>query len=251
MNGKRILVAHNNRKYIEEIKQFFQNKDRYILDTIVKTGDELLKLKALDDFDLVIVKDALTEVSGLYALKELIYNTKRLPDNILLITPFLNDFVLSRCKELGIMPIRNMRLSLGDLYKIIYKQTIEKEARNKKVFEPEIEVNNLLNKLGILRSFIGYKYFEYVLNYLLSNDNNDFKYMKNVYDLIAKYYKVSSISVEKAMRTCIKSSFSHNFGYYASILFGDNNINPSISTFIQTCIKILREQRNYIINNQN
>ena len=45
------------------------------------------------------------------------------------------------------------------------------------------------------------------------------------------------------MRTCIKSSFSYNYGYYASLLFGDDNIYPSISMFIQTCIKVLKEQK--------
>lgn len=250
MNERKIIIAHNNRKFIENAVLFFSDNNRYIIDKIVKTGEELLKIKKLDDYHIVIVKDALAEVSGLYALRKLLENANKYPDHILLITPFLSKFVLDSCDKFGITPVSNIKASMEDLYKIIYKQEIEKDFKDKKVFNLEEEVNNLLRKIGILKSYLGYKYFEYVLKIILSNNESSFKYMKNIYQITANYYNVSPLSVEKAMRTCIKSSFSNNYGYYASLLFGKYTTFPTTSTFVQICAKILKEQRNYVINNQ-
>jgi|SRR5690554_5732480 len=250
MNERKIIIAHNNRKFIEKAKLFFQHNNRYIIDKIVKNGEELLKVNNLNEYNIVICKDALTEVSGLYALEKLLINTKKYPDYILLITPFTNNFVLSRCSKFGIVPIRNIKISIEDLYKVIYKQAIKQDVKGKKLFNPQIEIENILIKVGLLKTYLGFKYFEYILNVILSNNESDFKYMKNIYSVIAEYFKVSSLSVEKAMRTCIKSSFANNYGYYASLLFGSNKVYPTTSIFIQVCTKILKEQKNYIVNSK-
>lgn len=250
MFKKRILIVHNNQEYLQKIVSFFNEKELYHMETVIN-GDALMRLNCLDAYDFVIVKDAIAEISGLNAIEKLLKNTYKRPNYIILITPFNNNFIKSKCESLDIIPIYNVKMSINELYHLLNILELEGDMKNKKYFEPQLEIINLLKKIGLLKVYIGYTYFEYVLNLMLESSENIYKYMKNIYEIVANHFHVSPSSVEKAMRSCIKSSFSQNYGYYAKMLFGySENDYPSTSIFLQVCIKTLKEIKNCIITNQ-
>ncbi len=248
MMKKSVLFAHNNEGFINKVNQYFQDEDLYSLNHYVLDGEALLNLVNLDRFDVVIVKNALTYITGLYALESLLLKTRHKPEIIILITPFVNDFIRDKCQQLQIYYVHNLNMSIRDIYHLLCQLEIERKVIGKKYFEPQIEIINLLKQIGLLKTYIGYKYFEYVLNSMLENSENINKYMINIYKMVGKHFNVSPCSVEKAMRLCIKSSFSKSDNFYAKILFGHyHNSYPSVSTFLQVCIKTLKEQKDYII----
>lgn len=251
MITKSILIAHNNKDFVEQAKLFFQEKKIYRIDKCLKDGNELLKLKHLDDYHIVIVKDTLTEVSGLFALEKLLKKTKSRPEYIILLAAFFNSYVINKCKKLGIIAVNSYNITIDDIFDYFYTIEVEKDVKDKEQFCPQVEIDNLLKKIGLLRTYVGYTYFDYVLNMTFAENTINLKGMNNIYHAIAEHYNVSISSVEKAMRSCIKSSFTKNYGYYANLLFGHNNEDyPTTSTFLQVSIRTLKERRSLILNNQ-
>ncbi|QVK18094.1 hypothetical protein KHQ81_14905 [Mycoplasmatota bacterium] len=250
MRKKRVLVAHNNIEFIELLRQCFLENDLYTLSDIALNGQELLNKVSLDNYDIVICKNALTQVTGLYALEGLFSKTKNKPEIIILITPFINDFIRNKCQKLNIDYIQGLDVNISEIHQLLCHLGIKKTVEGKKYFESQIEVINILKKIGLLKTYIGYAYFEYVLNIMLEKSENINKYMKTIYHMVGQHFNVSATSVEKAMRTCIKSSLSKSDGFYAKMLFGYyEDKYPSTSIFLQVCIKTLKEQKNMIISN--
>ncbi len=244
-------MAHNNICFIEKLTQYFQEKELFYVKKSVLNGDDLLREGNLDGYDIVIAKDALTQVTALYALDGLLSNTKKRPDHIILITPFVNEFISQKCITNGIHLVHDCTIKISDLYNMVYELEIKNGVSNKYYFDEQAEVINLLKKIGLLKTYIGYTYFEYVLNIMLEKSENIYKNMNDIYHTVASHFNTSSGSVEKAMRSCIKSSLSKSDGFYAKMLFGHDADNyPSTSTFLQVCIKTLKEQKSHILNQQ-
>ncbi len=250
MRKKRVLLAHNSYEFINKVDQFFQVDSLYTLTSYALNGEELVNKINLDNYDMVIVKNALTYITGLYALEVLLSKTKQRPDFVILITPFLNEFLINKCERLEINYLHDLNINLSELPNLLFNLEIKNLVKNKSYFDSQMEIISLLKKIGLLKTYVGYSYFEYVLNYMLEKSENIYKSMKNVYYTISGHFNVSATSVEKAMRTCIKSSLSQSQGFYARMLFGHHeNDFPSTSVFLQICIQTLKEQKSQIINN--
>lgn len=236
-------------RYIGEINKYFQNRGLYTVSNYVLNGEALMNLGSLDLYDIVFVKNALTQVTGLYALQNLLMKTKNKPETIILMTPFLNDFIVEKCEEMDIKYIYNLDMNIEEIHDIICRLEIENIVKGKKAYDQHIEIINFLKQIGLLKTYIGYSYFEYVLNTLMGSSENLNKYMTSIYQMVADRFEVSPSSVEKAMRLCLKSSLSKSDNFYAKMLFGHQGDNiPSTSMFLQVCVKTLKEQKNYIMN---
>lgn len=252
MKKKKILLAYNNSDLIREFSRLLNVNGVYELKDYVLDGEDLMRVGSFDPYHIVIVKDALMHVSGLYAIESILENTEHRPELILLLTPFLNDFIIQKCGELGIKYKGDNVSNAYSILDIIYKYDIENSSKNKYYFDVQYEIITLLKKIGLLRSYLGYTYFEYALNIMFEKSENIYKSMKDIYTLIARHFDVTATSVEKAMRTCIKCSLTKNDNYFARTIFGyDVKLRdfPSTSTFLQVSIKMLKEQKFAIINN--
>ncbi|MDF2700273.1 MAG: spo0A [Haloplasmataceae bacterium] len=252
MKKKKLLIVHNSYEIIKKIQnEYEENEFIKVVGTAID-GQALLKLNNLDNYDIVIVKNALSYITGLYALEILLKTTKQRPSIIILITPFINEFVHNKCSSLGIDYIPDFNIECNKIIDIINYAQLNKLNQSKLYFDTSAEIILLLKQLGLLRSYLGYTYFEYTLNVMFENNVNIYKKMQEIYKMISEHFEVTSTSVEKAMRSCIKSSFSQNNTFYARILFGhniDSSDFPSTSIFIQVCIKTLKELKQTIINN--
>jgi len=245
---KRVLVAHNNLEFIEKVKLSFQESGLYTISGFALNGQDLINKVNLDSYDIVIVKNALTQVTGLYALESLLMNTKLKPELIVVITPFVNQFILNKCEILGIDYLKDVNITVDEIHELLSQLEIKKAVIGKKYFDAQVEIINLLKKIGLLKAYIGYTYFEYVLNIMLEKSENINKYMKTINLMVADHFNVSSSSVEKAMRKCVKESLSRCDGFYAKMLFGHQQDSyPSTSIFLRVCVKTLKEQKSQIV----
>ncbi|NLG82030.1 MAG: hypothetical protein GX490_05895 [Bacilli bacterium] len=251
MKRKTILIAHNNLKLIQKMQEYCRQRDLYSIIDYVLDGEELVKMHDLNDYDIVIVKDALTNIPGIYALETILFNTKKRPELIVLLTPFTTEFIQSKCDQLGLIHVNELEIGIEELYNIINHLEIKAMLDNQSFFDSQRAVINLLKKIGLLKVYIGYTYFEYILNVMLESSENLYKRMHTIYKMIGEHFNVTPASVEKAMRTCIRSSLSKSDGFYAQMLFGNyHDSYPSNSIFLQVCINTLKEQKSYIVNKQ-
>jgi CheY-like chemotaxis protein len=252
LRKKRIFIAHNNEELILQFSKLVDVNGVYEVKDYILNGDECKRIESFDQYDIVIVKDALTYMSGLYMIQHLLENTTQKPELIIILTPFINHFIASKCSQLGI-EYRSMNISNAyGLIDLIYKYDLENMHAEKHFFDIQYEVISLLRKIGILRSYIGYSYFEYILNKMFHKGEIIYKPMKEIYQMIAQHFDVTYVSVEKAMRTCLRSSLIKNNNVFTRSVLGlseESHDFPSTSTFIQVCIKMLKEQKIAVINN--
>lgn len=254
LNKKKVFVVHNNMDYINKVNQFFLKGDGYTLVDYALDGQTFVKKCNLNNCDIVIVKNALTHITGLYALELLLEkdNIKDRPKHIILLTPFINKLIIDKCSQLGINHVKTFELQINKFPELVMELDLIEENKNKLYFDKQMEILKLLRDIGLLRTYIGYTYFEYILNIMLDQSEYIYKPMHFLYKLIANHFKVTNTSVEKAMRSCIRSSLLRNDSYYAKMLFGysyEKKEFPSTSIVLQVCIKTLKEQKNIIINN--
>jgi CheY-like chemotaxis protein len=249
---RKILLVHNNKEMIEDFSNLIENNGSYSLALVIHDGNQLINLKTLDDFDIVIVKDALMHLNGLYALESLIKNTNNRPDLIILLSPFKTSFIVNKCEYLGMVLKNDSKVSANQIIDLIYKNDHSRVVKNKLFFDPQFEIIRLLKEIGLLKRYKGYSYFEYGLNFMFERSENLKKSMISLYESIGHHFNVNAKSVEKAMRVCLKKSILINDNYYARTLFGyninDENL-PSNSLFFQICIQQLKDQKASIINN--
>ncbi len=250
MGNRRVLIVHNKMEFIKRLAYYFQQNELYNISEYALNGKELLNKENLDDYDIVIVKNALTYTTGLYALASLLLKTKKKPGYIILITPFISDFVLHKCQSLGIYCIHDLDIKVSNISNLLLDIEIKKNAENTTYFDCQIEINKLLRQLGLLKIYLGYTYFEYALNIMFEIGENIYKSMKEIYNIISMHFNATQSSVEKAMRTCVKSSFEKNRNFYSKLLFGcQDNDYPTTSIFLHICQKTLIELKNTITTN--
>lgn len=251
MRKKKVFLAHNNEEIIEQFSRLVSRSGIYELVNYVYDGEGFETIESFDTYDIVIVKDALTYMTGIYMIKKVLKRTKNRPELIVVLTPFSNDFIRGICSELDIV-YRNLAITSGyDLMDILYKYDLKEGIRHKKVFDTQYEIITMLKKCGLIRRYIGYKYFEYILNIMFNDPELINKKMKELYVIIGDHFNVSPASVEKAMRVCLKQSLKNNNNYYVRHLFGLRENEelkglPSTTTFIHVCLNILKEQKTYI-----
>lgn len=250
MENKHVLVAHNNMDFIKQLADYFQQEELYTISEYALDGQELLNKVNLDDYDIVIVKNALTYTTGLYALASLLQKTKKSPEYIILITPFISNFILNKCKNLGVYCMHNLDIRVNKISNLLLDIEIKKSADNATYFDYQMEIIKLLRQIGLLKVYLGYTYFEYVLNIMFEIGDNIYKSMKEIYEVISIHFNSTPSSVEKAMRYCMKSSLGKHRNFYAKLLFGcQANDYPTTSIFLQVCIKTLKELKNTITTN--
>lgn len=242
MKKRSIFIAHNNRELIAQFKAVIENNHLYQLTDYVYDGMMFANIPSFDAYDVVIVKDALTHVSGLYMLESTLKRSKKKPGLMLLLTPFTSSFITSKCGEYGII-YKNVEVTNAyNLLDLIYKYD---ECKLKAGSDIQFEIIHLLKRIGILRKYIGYTYFEYILNLACQNAKIIDLPMKDIYRMIGEHFNSSPLNIEKAMRTCLKASFATNCNAYARSLFGitlEDESYPSNGNFIKVCIKVLKER---------
>lgn len=251
MRKKKVFLAHNNPALVEEFAALLSRSGLYELVGYAYTGEGFEMIESFDLYDIVIVKDALTYMPGIYMVKKILQRTTIRPELILVLTPFSNAFIRNLCQSLDII-YRNVAVTNAfHLMDLLYKYDLDEGGRHKKVFDTQYEIIMMLKKCGLQRRYLGYKYFEYILNLMFHDPNLAKKKMKELYALIGEHFHASPASVEKAMRICLKQSLRQHTNYYVRTLFGigehpNQQTLPSTTTFIQVCLNRLKDQKTYV-----
>lgn len=254
MKKKKVFIAHNDLALIDQFSGLLARSGIYELEDYVIDGEAFSNIDSFDRYDIVLVKDALTHTTGLYMVKKVLQNTTIMPEVVVILTPFSSGFIRTLCHEMNVLYKNIAVTSAYHLMDILYKYDLTDGYRNKQIFDSQAEIIALLKKCGLIRRYIGYAYFEYIINRMFNESEFINSPMRDIYKKVADHFKVSQGSVEKAMRVCLKVSLIKNGNLYVRMLLGINEKTkedelPSTSTFIRVCIKTLKEQKSLVMMN--
>lgn len=213
----KILVAQTDNDLIKELKDNGKKKIEEALgkETIiafVKDGHELIEVNQSFQPDMILMDIVLPKLDGIGALEQ--WNqTKETGQKIMVLSAVTTKSMIESVFHLGavhylIKPVE---------YDIIWKRMIqilernqkmkEQEDNNIKHYQLEQKVTDMILEIGIPAHIKGYQYIREGIM-MAVNDENMLNYItKLLYPTIAKKYKTTSSSVERAIRHAIDVAF--------------------------------------------
>jgi len=248
---KRVLLIHNDMAFVERFGQLLSNNAIYELAQESYWEDGItFPVKHFDAYDIVIAKDAIRYNSGLYLIKEALKHTRQVPQLVLLQTPFLTAFME---RMVGDLNITCLEQATEDVYSLIdalysYDLSILEELEQ---FDLSYEINRLLAKCGMPKERIGYKYHEYLLYLMFSEKRYVIHSTMEVYEEVAQAFETTMLGVEKALRSCLKTSVEVADNYFLHRLLGltqgePDELSTTVSNFIMVSLKYLKDRKRVV-----
>ncbi|MCI5502733.1 MAG: sporulation transcription factor Spo0A [Lachnospiraceae bacterium] len=261
-----ILAADHSKQTREELKHYFDTRDDLKLINAVDNGQDAYQFILENEPDIVLLDVVLPVLDGFSVIEKINANNniRKKPSFVILssignqsmvecacklgvsyyiLKPFSMDNLARRL--LQIMTIRQEGEKIRDKLEV---KTGKKEGRASQAIYPEntleADITNIIREIGIPAHIKGYQYIREAIM-MTVNDMNLLNYItKLLYPTIAKKYKTTSSSVERAIRHAIEVAWNRGkidvledmFGYTISAGKG----KPTNSEFIALIADKLR-----------
>ena len=259
MNQKlHVIVAENNLKDAYHLKLFLEKKEEIVEVRALSDGVQTLELIKELQPDIVILDTDLPNMTGMEVLRQIRQEEEALSTVFLFVSSKSSDNLVGEASRLNAAYYLLRPYHPESIYKRILKYKGSKEQRGDLFWkEEEVEKNQLveenhlesdvtkiIRELGIPAHIKGYHYIRESIM-LAVEDINILNYItKLLYPTIAKKYKTTSSSVERAIRHAIEVAFSRGqvelleemFGYTVNAGKG----KPTNSEFIALIADKLR-----------
>lgn len=255
-----VIVADSNLKDAYHLKLFLGEKEEISEVRMVSDGISAYEMIKTFHPDAVILDIALPKMDGLTILDKLRTENEAGDTTFILVSSVSTDALVRRASKLGASYFLMRPYPVESIYKRIIKTKRMKNSGVELLFEEaepvmtvraslmeselENEVTRIIRELGIPAHIKGYHYIRESI-ILAVNDINILNYItKLLYPTIAKKYKTTSSSVERAIRHAIEVAFSRGkvdmleeyFGYTVNAGKG----KPTNSEFIALIADKLR-----------
>ena len=139
-------------------------------------------------------------------------------------------------REMTLEECRNM--TIGELMDMIRSEKIREEERP---FDLEIEVTEILSKMGIPANIKGYRYVRDAILYTIENPLVMDSVTKGLYPVIAQEYNTTWLRVERAIRHAIEIAWERgNAKAYFGCKTKKNCVKPTNSELIAKIADKLR-----------
>ncbi|MDO5146346.1 MAG: sporulation transcription factor Spo0A [Eubacteriales bacterium] len=261
-----ILVAEHSETARNEMTVFFKNRSDMKLIGCVDNGMDACSAIVREKPDIVILDVILPVMDG-FSVVEKISGDKNLaqPPSFIVLSSIGNQSMIECACKLGVSYYILKPYDTGNLARrivqiasvreeMIERQREKETLRGKKEARPaaagristslEADITNIIREIGIPAHIKGYQYIREAIM-MTVNDMNLLNYItKLLYPTIAKKYKTTSSSVERAIRHAIEVAWNRGridvleelFGYTVSAGKG----KPTNSEFIALIADKLR-----------
>ena len=213
----RILVAQMDDEFIKELKSNGKKRieealGREAIIAFVKDGHELMEVNQSLRPDMILMDIVLPKMDGIGVLEQ--WNkTKECGNKIMVLSAVTTKSMIESVFHLGvthylIKPVENDIIWDRMIQIMKRNQTIkEQEDLNRIRYQLEQKVTDMILEIGIPAHIKGYQYIREGIM-IAVNDENMLNYItKLLYPTIAKKYKTTSSSVERAIRHAIDVAF--------------------------------------------
>ena len=265
-NGKniKVLVADNSEFAKKELRDFLQSSEEIQLITVVDNGKDAYRYIVDEEPDVVLIDVILPVMDGFTVIEKINGNRSlQKKPSFIIISSMGNQSMVEYACKLGVLYYMMKPYNLESMLHRIFQGTIsraENERYRKKkehhhsmqeygmagYMENTLEndVTDIIREIGIPAHIKGYQYIREAIM-MTVNDMNLLNYItKLLYPTIAKKYKTTSSSVERAIRHAIEVAWNKGqidvledmFGYTISAGKG----KPTNSEFIALIADKLR-----------
>lgn len=215
----KLLICDSEESFVSKFKQQAER-----LGCVVEQCESLQEVAerlVAQTFDAVIFDMVLPNGDGL----ELLSHCKAISDcRFISITWFINDYVLTASKGLGVDYI----LSKDMDSELIFRRIAEIISGSLDYLQPIVtpveedsltnEVSRLLSSIGMQHGRLGFKYAKDTLLLMLGCNNNS--PICRLYDEIAQQYSTRSYCVERSIRSAIEDAWTNGSVRTIDALFG-------------------------------
>ena len=226
----KILVAQSDQELIEELKTNGKKKmeevfHQEVLIASVKDGHELIEVNRSFGPDIILMDIVLSKLDGIGVLEQ--WNKKKeISQKVMFFSAVTTKSMIESVFHLGV----GYYLIKPAKYEIVWKRMIqiiernrarkEEENNNFRHYQLEQKVTEMILEIGIPAHIKGYQYIREGIMMAVKDENMLNYITKLLYPTIAKKYKTTSSSVERAIRHAIDVAFHRGKMEMLETMFG-------------------------------
>lgn len=213
----RILVAQTDNELMDELKVTGKKKieealGQKVIIAFVTDGYELIEVNQSFHPDMILMDIVLPKLDGIGALEQW-SKDKGLENKVMVLSAVSTKSMIESVFHLGVThylmkPVKYDVVWNRMIQMIERSQKIkEKEDSNMKHYQLEQKVTDMILEIGIPAHIKGYQYIREGIMMVVQDENMLNYITKLLYPTIAKKYKTTSSSVERAIRHAIDVAF--------------------------------------------
>ncbi|HHV64806.1 MAG TPA: sporulation transcription factor Spo0A [Peptococcaceae bacterium] len=259
----RVLLADDNRDFIEILREYITSQEDMVLVGVAYNGNDALEIIMKEEPDVVILDIIMPHLDGLGVLEKL--STYGHKPKVIVLTSFGQESMTQRAVQLGADYYILKPFDLETLGKRIrqlvhsveipavktpskailtYNDLNDKTSGLKSPKIAEVEVTKMIQQMGVPAHVKGYQYLRDAIVCVINDVSLLGAVTKELYPLIAKKYNTTPSRVERAIRHAIELAWDRGniefmnkfFGYTINVDRG----KPTNSEFIAMVADKLR-----------
>lgn len=259
----RVLLADDNRDFIEILKEYINTQEDMILSGVAFNGNDALDMIKKEEPDVVVLDIIMPHLDGLGVMEKLVDVSKK--PRVIILTSFGQENMTQRAVQLGADYYILKPFDLDTLGKRIRQLVGVSEITplinpvSKSIFTPtesintapvktlkivEVEVTKMIQQMGVPAHVKGYQYLRDAIVSVINDVSLLGAVTKELYPMIAKKYNTTPSRVERAIRHAIELAWDRGniefmnkfFGYTINVDRG----KPTNSEFIAMVADKLR-----------
>lgn len=248
MNPLKIVIADDNQKMIDVIKEVINDEPDLNVVGVATNGEETIDVIRNTSPDVVLLDIIMPQFDGISVMQRVKEDEKCTNPAFIVVSavgmenvtedafskgaayyimkPFDNDMLINRIKYVG--NIHNAPKVSNDL---VIKDTV-----NHKKFVLENEITSMIHEIGVPAHIKGYQYLRESITLAVNDPDIINSITKVLYPTIAKKFETTSSRVERAIRHAIEVAWNRGNPDILNNLFGYTISNgkgkPTNSEFI-------------------
>lgn len=229
-----IWIAEQKMKSAYELKQFLEQKSQIGEVRVFSRGKRMYQLLTKEMPDMVILDTELEDMDGFSLLQEIKNRKGEIPFPFMMISSMSCEEWIRQAADFGACYYIRRPYVMESMYHRIlkYGRYFQKEAElyekrswkktedQKREEKLEQKVTQMIRELGIPAHIKGYQYIRESIMLAVKDDSILNYITKMLYPSIAKKYRTTSSSVERAIRHAIEVAFLRGQAEYLEELFG-------------------------------
>lgn len=258
MDPIKIVLADDNREFVQLMKEYFSNQDDMEVVGIGHNGLEVLEILEAEQPDVIILDIIMPHVDGLAVLEKIRSDYRHLDTKVVMLTAFGQEEITKRAVELGVSYYILKPFELDILAQRIRQlmatdrgQATFSPYKNQKVNEKPFNsvslderITSIIHEIGVPAHIKGYLYLREAIIMVYNNLELLGSVTKILYPDIAKKFNTTPSRVERAIRHAIEVAWNRGNMDSINKLFS-NTVNshkakPTNSEFIAMVADKLR-----------
>lgn len=251
----RVVIADDNREFVELLKSFLETKEDFEIVGVAKNGLEAVEVVEREKPDLLILDIIMPHLDGIGVLEKIRENQEINTKSIVL-SAVGQDTITQKAASLGadyyILKPFDFDVFVDRIRDVLSQTKVKSNVKKEEVIQREfLAVSNidsliseLVHKMGVPAHVKGYTYLSEAIKMVVNDRELMSAITKELYPTIADRYETKPSRVERAIRHAIEIAWERNDKETTDELFG-NSLNkgkkkPTNSEFISIVAERVR-----------